>query len=68
MKVLVPQLEPWEPSVFHLKKIVPGQETALREREKRGLRFYLARAYEGQDEVGGQSGEGEEDEEDEDSM
>ena len=45
-----------------------GQETVLTEREKKRLRFYLAGAYEGQDEVGGQSGEGEEDEEDEDSM
>ena len=47
MKILVPELEPWEPWVFQFKKIVHGQETILTEREKKRLRFYLAEAYDG---------------------
>ena len=64
MRILVREVEPWEPWVFYLKKIVHGQETILTEREKKRLRFYFAEAYDGSDEVGGQSGKGEGDEQD----
>ena len=49
-----------EPFIFHLERIVAGQETVLTEREKERLRLYLAGGYDRDDEEVGQGGEGKE--------
>ena len=39
--------QPWEPWVFHFKRVVHGQETIFTEREKKRVGLYLAGEYDG---------------------